>query len=66
MRLLDTTFPEVALAVLSPVFHLAHKVELILTDRQCAAQSVCPVRGHYQRALEAWKTPYEECQKKRG
>ena len=53
------------MSVSSPVFHLAHKVELILNDRQrtSLAKAAGTARFAYNWALEEWKTQYEECQK---
>ena len=53
------------MAVSSPVFHLAHKIELVLNDRQrtSLAKAAGTARFSYNWALEAWKKQYEECQK---
>ena len=53
------------MAVSSPVFHLAHKIELVLNDKErtCLAKAAGTARFAYNWALEEWKKQYVECQK---
>ena len=53
------------MAVSSPVFHLAHKIELVLNDqeRTYLSKAAGTARFSYNWALEAWKKQYEECHK---